>query len=76
MAEGAGVIRDADDCLVGGLSVVGIGLDEVHVNDLIEGLISSGSFSSFLELSLLQEVRQVRFLSVSDFEVVLNHGVS
>ena len=54
----------------------GTDLDEVHVNDLIEGLILSGNFFSFLDLSLLQEVWQVRFLSVSDFEVVLNHGVS
>ncbi len=76
MAEGASVVRDADDGLVGGLSAVGIGIEEVHVNDLIEGLISSGSFLYFLELSLLQEVRQVRFLSVSDVEIMLNHGVS
>ncbi len=57
-------------------SAVGIGIDEVHVNDLIECLILSGNFSSFLNLSLLQEVRQVRFLSVLDFEIVLDHGVS
>ena len=76
LAEGAGVVRDAEDCLVGDRSAVGIGLDEVHVNDLIECLILSGNFSSFFDLSLLQEVRQVRFLPVSDFEIVLDHGVS
>ncbi len=76
MAEGAGVVRDADECLVGGLIAGGIGIDEVHVNDLIEGLIPSGSFSSVLDLFLLQEVRQVCFLPVLDFEIVLNHGVS
>jgi hypothetical protein len=61
---------------VGDFSAMGIGIDEVHVNDLIECLISSGNFSSFLNLSLLQEVRQVRFLSVLDFEIMLDHGVS
>ncbi len=35
----------------------------------------SGIFSSFLGLSFLQEVRQVCFLSVLDFEIMLNHGV-
>ncbi len=76
LAEGAGVIRDAEDCLVGDHIAVGIGLDEVHVNDFIECLILSGNFSSFPDLSLLQEVRQIRFLSVSDFEIVLDHGGS
>ncbi len=51
-----------------------IGVDEVHVNDLLECLVRSEIFSSFLGLSLLQEVRQVRLLSVLDFEIVLNHG--
>ena len=76
VAEGAGVVRDAEDCLVGDRSAVGIGLDEVHVNDLIECLILSGNSGFFLDLSLLQEVRQVRFLSVPDFEIVFYHGVS
>ena len=76
LAESSGVVRDADDCLLGDRSGVDIGFDEVHVNDLIECLILSGNFSFFLDLSLLQEVRQVRFLSVLDFEVVLDHGVS
>ncbi len=76
VAEGAGVVRDAEDCLVGNRSAAGIGLDEVHVNDLIECLILTGNFFSFLDLSLLQEVLQVRFLSVSDFEIVLDHGGS
>ncbi len=52
-----------------------IDLDEIHVNDLIEGLVLSGNFSSFLDLSPLQEVRQVRFLSVLGLEIVLDHGV-
>jgi hypothetical protein len=43
---------------------------------LIECLIWIGNFFSFLDLSLLQEVRQVRFLSVPDFKVVLDHGGS
>ena len=75
LAEGAGVIRDAEDGLVRKRIAVGIDLDEIHVNDLIECLILSGNLSFFLDLSLLQEVRQVRFLSVLDFEVVLDHGV-
>jgi len=54
---------------------VEIGVDEVHVNDLVECLVLSGIFSSFLGLSLFQEVRQIRFLSVLDFEIVLDHGV-
>ncbi len=76
VAEGAGVVRDAEDCLVRNHSAAGIGLDEVHVNDLIECLILTGNFFSFLGLPLLQEVRQVRFLSVLDFEIVLDHGGS
>jgi hypothetical protein len=76
LAEGAGVVRDAEEGLVRKWSAVGTDLDEVHVNDLIEGLILSGNFFSFLDLSLLQEVRQFRFLSVLDFEVVFDHGVS
>ncbi len=55
---------------------MGTGLDEVYVNDLIEGLVWSGNVSSFFNLSFLQAVRQVRFLPVLDLEIVLNHGVS
>ncbi len=55
---------------------MGVGVDEVHMNDLIECLVSSGNFSFFLDLYLLQAVRQVRFLSVLNFEIVLDHGVS
>ena len=54
LAEGAGVVRDAEDGLVRRRSAVGIDFDEIHVNDLIECLVLSGSFSSFLGLSPLQ----------------------
>ncbi len=52
-ADGAGVVREAEDCLVRSRSAVGIGLDEVHVNDLIERLVWSGKVSSFFNLSFL-----------------------
>ncbi len=52
-----------------------IGGDEVDVNDLVECLVYSGIFLSFFGLSLFQEVRQVRFLSVLDLEIVVDHGV-
>ncbi len=64
------------DGLVGDVSATGFGVNEVHVNDLIECLASYGIFSVFLDLSLPQAVQQVRFLSVLDFEIVLDHGVS
>ncbi len=76
LAEGAGIVREAEDCLVVSRRAVGIGLDEVHVNDLIECLVWSGNVSSILYLSLLQAVRQVCFLPVLDLKIVLNHGVS
>ena len=76
LAEGAGVVRDAEEGLVRKRSAVRIDLDEIHVNDLVESLILSGNFFSFFDLSLLQEVWQVRFLSVLDLEIVLDHGVS
>ena len=46
------------------------------MDDLVEGLIRSGNFLSFFNLSFLQEVWQVRILAVFDLEMVLNHGVS
>ncbi len=46
------------------------------MNDLLECLILFGIFLSFTHLSLFQEVRQVRFLSVLDLEIVIDHGVS
>ncbi len=75
LVEGAGVVRDAEDCLAGGFLQVAIGVDEVDVDDLVERSISSGIFLSFC-LSLFQEVRQVRFLSVLDLKIVIDHGVS
>ncbi len=76
LAEGAGVVCDAEDCSVGDRIAVGICFDEVHVDDLVECRIWSGNFSSFRDLPFLQEVRQVRFLPVLDFEIMLDHGIS
>jgi hypothetical protein len=75
LSEGAGVVCDAEDCLACGLLEVEIGIDEVDVDDLIEGSIRFGIFLSFPSLSLFQAVRQIRFLSVLYFEVVIDHGV-
>ena len=54
---------------------VEIGVDEVDVNDLVERLVLSGIYWSFFGLSLFQEVRQVRFLSVLYLKIVIDHGV-
>ena len=51
-----------------------VGVDQVDVNDLIDCSILVGVHLSFLRLSLFQEIRQIRFLSVLDFEVVIDHG--
>ncbi len=75
LVEGAGVVCDAEDCLAGGFLQVSIGVDEVDVDDLVERSVLSGIFLSFFCLSLFQEFRQVRFLSVLDLEIVIDHGV-
>jgi hypothetical protein len=54
---------------------VEIGVDEVDVDDLVECSILSGVFLFFFCLSLFQEVRQVRFLSVLGLEIMIDHGV-
>ncbi len=46
------------------------------MDDLVGGLIGSGNFLSFFNLSLLQEVWQFRILAVFDLETVLHQGVS
>ncbi len=73
LGEGSGVVRDAEDCFAGGLMQVGVGIDQVNMNDLVECLILIGVLSFFQRLSLFQKVWQVRFLSVLDFEVVIDH---
>ncbi len=75
LAEGAGVVRDAEDCLAGGSVQVEVVIDEVDEDDLVECSILSRIFLSFLCLSLFQEVRQVRLLSVLGLEIVIDHGV-
>ncbi len=76
LGEGSGVIRDAEVCFARDLIGVGVGVDQVDMNDLVECSILFGIFLSFPHLSFFQAVRQVRFLSVLDFEVVIDHGVS
>ncbi len=76
LGESSGVVRDAENCSAGGHVRVGVGVDQVDMNDLVECLILFGVFLSFTHLSLFHEVRQVHFLSVLDFEIVIDHGVS
>ncbi len=76
LGEGPGVVRDADDGFAWGLIRVGVGVDQVNMNDLVESSSLFGVFLSFPRLSLFQEIWQVRFLSILYFEVVIAHCVS
>jgi len=76
LGEGSGVVCDAENCLALGPIGVGVGVDQVDVNDLVECLSLFGIFLFSTHLSFFQEVRQVLFLSVLDFEIVIDHGVS
>ncbi len=76
LGEGSGVIRDADDCFARGLVRFGVSIDQVDMDDLVECSILFGVFLTFPRLSLFQEVRQVRFLSVPYLKIVIDHCVS